>query len=109
MDEKLKEVYCHVCSKAGGANMPIYHEPPICGGSMDDIQKIRNRLAVEYHISETNDTPIIDWRQALQDVAYLLSKIKELEEGIQEIIDSGYMNSLNIKDKLKKLLRNNPT
>ena len=26
-----KEVYCHECSKAGGAGMPIYHLPPACG------------------------------------------------------------------------------
>lgn len=23
-------VYCHECSKAGGAERPIYHEPPAC-------------------------------------------------------------------------------
>jgi hypothetical protein len=22
--------YCHECSKAGGADRPIYHEPPMC-------------------------------------------------------------------------------
>ncbi len=37
------------------------------------------------------------------------TKARELEKGIQEIIDSGYMNSLNIKNKLKKLVRNDPT
>jgi hypothetical protein len=26
----FKEVYCHPCSKAGGANMPLYHLPPVC-------------------------------------------------------------------------------
>jgi hypothetical protein len=25
-----EEVYCHACSKAGGANMPIYHLAPVC-------------------------------------------------------------------------------
>ena len=25
-----REVYCHGCSKAGGAETPIYHLPPIC-------------------------------------------------------------------------------
>lgn len=23
-------VYCHACSKAGGADMPIYHDAPAC-------------------------------------------------------------------------------
>jgi hypothetical protein len=27
---KEKEVYCHACSKAGGAERPIYHLPPPC-------------------------------------------------------------------------------
>ncbi len=27
---KKKEIYCHECSKAGGADMPIYHLPPEC-------------------------------------------------------------------------------
>ncbi len=36
-------------------------------------------------------------------------RIVKLEEGIQEIINSEYMNSLIIKNKLKKLVRNNPT
>jgi hypothetical protein len=25
-----KTVYCHACSAAGGADMPIYHLPPAC-------------------------------------------------------------------------------
>lgn len=25
-----KEIYCHECSKAGGAETAIYHLPPIC-------------------------------------------------------------------------------
>jgi hypothetical protein len=25
-----ESVYCPACSKAGGANMPIYHLPPAC-------------------------------------------------------------------------------
>lgn len=28
--EPRPDVYCHECSKAGGASMPIYHLPPIC-------------------------------------------------------------------------------
>lgn len=27
---KCRPVYCHECSKAGGADMPIYHVPPAC-------------------------------------------------------------------------------
>lgn len=26
----MKMVYCHECSKAGGASLPIYHAPPKC-------------------------------------------------------------------------------
>ena len=26
------EIYCHECSKAGGAHCPIYHAPPACSG-----------------------------------------------------------------------------
>lgn len=29
---KNVEVYCHPCSVAGGAEMPIYHSPPACKG-----------------------------------------------------------------------------
>lgn len=25
-------IYCHECSQAGGAHMPIYHSPPACQG-----------------------------------------------------------------------------
>ena len=28
--EDQKTVYCHECSKAGGAERPIYHLPPVC-------------------------------------------------------------------------------
>ncbi len=28
--EELEEVYCHACSKSGGAEMAIYHLPPVC-------------------------------------------------------------------------------
>lgn len=49
MDEKIKTVYCHVCSKAGGANMPIYHEPPICGNGMDE-----KGLYQKYFVSKTS-------------------------------------------------------
>ena len=28
--KEQEKVYCHECSKAGGADMPIYHGPPIC-------------------------------------------------------------------------------
>ena len=31
-------------------------------------------------------------------------KVKELEEGIKVVINSGYMNSLNMKEKLQKLV-----
>ena len=31
-DHEQSEVYCHECSKAGGADMPIYHLPPACSG-----------------------------------------------------------------------------
>ncbi len=27
---QAKEIYCHACSIAGGAEMPIYHLPPVC-------------------------------------------------------------------------------
>lgn len=27
---EIQEIYCHVCSKAAGADMPIYHLPPAC-------------------------------------------------------------------------------
>lgn len=27
-----KEIYCHACSEAGGADRPVYHEPPACKG-----------------------------------------------------------------------------
>ena len=33
--EELGYVYCHGCSEAGGADMPIYHEPPVCKSSRD--------------------------------------------------------------------------
>ncbi len=28
--EEQEEVYCHECSKSGGASMPVYHAPPVC-------------------------------------------------------------------------------
>ena len=27
---KSKMIYCHECSKAGGADKPVYHLPPVC-------------------------------------------------------------------------------
>ncbi len=30
--EDQKEIYCHPCSKAGGAERAIYHLPPACKG-----------------------------------------------------------------------------
>ncbi len=39
-----------------------------------------------------------------KSIIFLLSEVKKLRGGIQIILDSEYMNSLVIKDKLKKLL-----
>jgi hypothetical protein len=30
MTPETKEIYCHACSDAGGASMPVYHLPPAC-------------------------------------------------------------------------------
>ncbi len=42
-------------------------------------------LETEYHRGQVKDTPIIDWRQALEHIQYLLSRIKELEEAIESV------------------------
>jgi len=33
--EKPEYIYCHACSKAGGAEMPIYHSAPACPDSAE--------------------------------------------------------------------------
>lgn len=41
--QAAKEVYCHECSKAGGAERAIYHLPPACKPS-PDIHHVKETL-----------------------------------------------------------------
>ena len=51
---------------------------------MKKIEEIKNMLETEYHKGQVKDMPIIDWRQALEHIKYLLFRLEKLEGAIDK-------------------------